>query len=105
MRGINPLALLINTDDCRERSLAAFLPRPDRAFPKMTAGVPRTGRALDHPRVEVMLATFPIPPVWSDLEEWLENLAGFCGKRLSPQPALRLVFPFTYGLNQRIMPL
>lgn len=83
LRRLNPFAELVDVDDRRKRALAAFVPQTQRT---LGGGVSDTWMsnpgAFEHPRIEVMLASFPEPPTWGELEEWLENMVGLCGDRL-----------------------
>jgi G3E family GTPase len=79
---INPLARIVEIDDPRERARAAFRPAGDAVPLKRTRSVLTADPGFGHPRVMTALARFSPPPPWPDLEEWLENLAGFCGTRL-----------------------
>lgn len=77
--GINPTALLIDTDDRRAAVLAAFSPQAPAArsmFP------PAEAVGLRHPRISVLLVTLQSDVPWDDLAEWLDNLAGLCGEHL-----------------------
>lgn len=82
VKGINPLAHLVETQNPRDRALGAFL-TPGTISERMgNSRLLCENRPLAHPRIMATLATFSPPPAWLDLEEWLENLAGFCGARL-----------------------
>lgn len=78
--GINPTAGLINTDDRRAATLAAFSLRTPAAL----TGTLRRAEAvgLRHPRISVVLARLDAAVAWEALAEWLDNLAGHFGERL-----------------------
>jgi G3E family GTPase len=78
--GINPTAELIDTDDRRALTLAAFSLRSP-AF--LTGSLLRAEAVgLRHPRIGVVLARLDAPVAWDALAEWLDNLAGLCGERM-----------------------
>jgi G3E family GTPase len=78
--GINPTAELINTDDRRAATLAAFsLGTPA----SLAHSLPRAEAVgLRHPRISVVLARLDAAVAWDALAEWLDNLAGLCGERV-----------------------
>ncbi|MCB1470176.1 MAG: GTP-binding protein [Rhizobiaceae bacterium] len=38
--------------------------------------------AAAHPRISILVARWAPTPDWPEIEEWLENIAGFCGDRM-----------------------
>lgn len=78
--GINPTAELIDTDDRRSATLAAFSLRAPAVW---ASSLPRAEAVgLRHPRISVLLARLDDAVAWDTLAEWLDNLAGLCGERL-----------------------
>lgn len=75
VRGVNPLATLIESDD------------PADPF-RLTGSRPTRFEATElpahiaHPRIRPLIARFHAPVLWDDVAEFLDNLAGFLGERL-----------------------
>jgi G3E family GTPase len=78
--GINPTAELVDTDDRRVATLAAFSLRTTASLAGSLRRAEEVG--LRHPRISVVLARLDAPIAWDALAEWLDNLAGLCGARL-----------------------
>jgi G3E family GTPase len=78
--GINPTAELIDTDDRRAATLAAFSLRTRGSFARSLPRAEAVG--LRHPRISVVLARLDAAVAWDALAEWLDNLAGLCGDRV-----------------------
>jgi G3E family GTPase len=78
--GINPTAELIDTDDRRAATLAAFSLRTPAPLARSLPHAEAVG--LRHPRISVVLAKLDAPVAWDTLAEWLDNLAGLCGDRV-----------------------
>jgi G3E family GTPase len=76
----NPAAGLIATINREARARAAFASTEinARAVPAQFQAI----AATDHSRLGVFLAEWPAAVPWTDLGDWLEDLAGLCGDRL-----------------------
>jgi G3E family GTPase len=79
-RRFNPAAGLIVTPDRQARAQAAFAPSEleARTAPSQFQAI----AATDHSRLGVFLAEWPAAVPWTDLGDWIEDLAGLCGDRL-----------------------
>lgn len=79
-RRFSPFAasLVVNAPSARAeatfRPTAAAAPHPISAF--------YAADSTASPRITILLARWAAPPAWGEIEEWLENVAGFCGDRL-----------------------
>ena len=80
VRQFNPAAGLIATEDRQARARAAFAPSEVEA--RTALGRFQALAVPDHSRLSVFLAEWPASVPWSDLGDWLEDLAGVCGDRL-----------------------
>lgn len=78
-----PLARILDVEDPAQRSLAALAPdgTASQAITPHTPSIPDRGFAC-HPRLSVFRADWAPAPDWADIEDWLENIAAFCGERL-----------------------
>jgi G3E family GTPase len=79
-RSFNPLASHLVLSDPAERARAA-LAGVWAGEPPAASGFQAT-QAAPNARIRVLLARWAVTPEWSDIEEWLEDIAGFCGDRL-----------------------
>jgi G3E family GTPase len=79
-RQFNPAAGLIVAADGQARARAAFAPSEFEA--RTVPGQFQAIAATDHSRLGVFLADWPAAVPWTDLGDWLEDLAGLCGDRL-----------------------
>jgi G3E family GTPase len=78
--GINPTAELIDTDNRRAVTRAAFSLRTPASLARSLLHAEAVG--LRHPRIGVVLARLDAAVAWDALAEWLDNLAGLCGERV-----------------------
>jgi G3E family GTPase len=79
-KDFNPGANYISLVDRHARALTVFA---SGQIDKLAA--PSAFQAIastDHSRLKVFLANWRAPIPWTDLGDWLEDLAGFCGDRL-----------------------
>ncbi|UIN36901.1 CobW family GTP-binding protein [Methylobacterium oryzae] len=77
--GLNPLARIVVAPDRHDRALQAFSGvLAKQSFFALDEG---TGAAT-HPDVSVLRVRWASPVDWPTVEDWLEDLAGFCGERL-----------------------
>ena len=79
-RSINPLALQVVATDPVERARAAF--SNDSVGKTQPISRFHATQTAAHPRISILLARWCATPQWPDIEEWLENIVGFCGNRL-----------------------
>lgn len=77
--GVNPTAVLIDTDDRGEALRATFSLRATAAAAPLLSAEAVEFR---HQRLSVVLARLTGPVAWDDMAEWLDNVAGLCGERL-----------------------
>jgi G3E family GTPase len=75
----NPAAGRIALADRCERARAAFAPRE---IERLASSAFHAIETTAHPRLQVFRADWRDPVAWTDLSDWLEDLAGFCGERL-----------------------
>src|SRR5690606_6833813 len=82
VRGLNPLARIVNEDRGRARVQSAFraVVADERRFAEVIAQ--DTKASASHRRIGVFLARTQGPVEADDLFEWLDNLAAYCGPRL-----------------------
>lgn len=78
VRRFNPLAAQVVVADAADRAIAAFGggETVDPGHPALRVG-PRC-----HPRLTILTARWGVPPAWHMVEDWLDDIAAFCGARL-----------------------
>ncbi len=76
----NPTATRIATVDRQARARAVFA--PGQVDTSVAPSAFQATASTDHSRLKVFLANWRAPIPWTDLGDWLEDLAGFCGDRL-----------------------
>jgi G3E family GTPase len=80
VREFNPSANRISVVDRHARARAVFA--PGQVDSPSTPSAFQAIASTDHPGLKVFLANWRDPVPWTDLGDWLEDLAGFCGDRL-----------------------
>jgi G3E family GTPase len=80
--GLNPLAQLVAETDRAAAVAHAFAPLPTLAEPASHGSWVPAAMAQPHARIHVMKGEARADLAWSDLAEWLDDLAGLCGERL-----------------------
>jgi G3E family GTPase len=79
----NPLADIVIEQDRSGAAAKAFSPlRRSKGFDPRSLYGWRSHIDIQHPRTNVMLATFAGAAMWDDVAEWLDNLAAVCGEGL-----------------------
>jgi G3E family GTPase len=78
---INPAATRISVVDRHARAKAVFAPGQIDTL-SVSPSAFQAIAATNHSRLKVFLANWIDPVPWTDLGDWLEDIAGFCGDRL-----------------------
>jgi G3E family GTPase len=111
--GINPLAHVVAQVERADTVAQAFAPMPTLAQQAAHAPWHRSAAAAPHARIHVMKGEARAELAWSDLAEWLDDLAGLCGERLlrfkaivhvteCDEPILIQSVGTTFGAPQRL---
>lgn len=114
--GINPLADLVVETDRHKTVARAFgeMPTTDPVDQALMALRSAGKQRLTHPRVHVLAGTPKGMPSWTDVAQWLDDLAGLCGPRLlrlkalvpvtdCPEPILIQSVGTTFSAPRRMM--
>ncbi len=82
--GVSPLAQVVAETDRRKTVAKAFSSMPvlDPVEGALQALRTTAQKGLRHPRVHVLGGTVQHEASWSDVAQWLDDLAGLCGDRL-----------------------
>ncbi|SOE93760.1 GTPase, G3E family [Burkholderia sp. D7] len=87
--GINPMARIVDEFAPSNRAREAFAEVDALVSPQIVDSEPmRSRETLLHPRVRVFRARFIQQPIWDEVLDWLENIAGMTGDRLLRMKAI-----------------
>ena len=88
--GVNPLAQMVAETDRSKAVAQAFsvMPVSDPVDQALQALRSTARQGLTHPRVHVLAGTVQEETSWTDVAQWLDDLAGLCGERLLRVKAL-----------------
>ncbi|RTZ41527.1 GTP-binding protein [Candidimonas sp. SYP-B2681] len=88
--GVNPLGQIVAETDRSKAVAKAFssMPESDPVDRALQALRNTARQGLAHPRVHVLAGTVQHEASWSDVAQWLDDLAGLCGERLLRVKAL-----------------